>query len=341
MPRVGSSTISTAGLRPSHLASTTFCWLPPESMDTGSLSLPYLILSRDAQSAAIARSAEARMSPPCRSLPSEASATFCCTDMSMTSPCWRRSSGTNPTPAAIAPVGEPRRSRCPRSVTAPASYRSMPKIARATSLRPDPTSPARATISPARTVKEMSVNTPSRVSRSTVSSGSPGATCSPGGRSASSRPTMARTRSPATRPASSRLSTCLPSRITVTRWHSAKTSSSRCEMNRTAVPAARSVRTTSKSRSTSAADSAAVGSSITMTRASSEMALPISTTCWSAMDRPRAIRAGSSWTPSRANIAAASVRMARRSMRRAEPRGWRPMNMFSATDRSGNRAGSW
>src|ERR1700754_472832 len=74
-------------------------------MDTGSLSLPYLILSRDAQSAAIARSAEARMIPPRRSLPSEASATFCCTDMSMTSPCWRRSSGTNPTPAAIAPVG--------------------------------------------------------------------------------------------------------------------------------------------------------------------------------------------------------------------------------------------
>jgi hypothetical protein len=33
-------------------------------MDTGSLSLPYLIASRDAQSAASARSAEARMSPP-------------------------------------------------------------------------------------------------------------------------------------------------------------------------------------------------------------------------------------------------------------------------------------
>ena len=113
-------------------------------------------------------------------------------------------------------------------------------------------------------------------------------------------------------------------------------------MNSTAVPAARSVRTTSKSRSTSAAESAAVGSSITMTRAStSEMALPISTTCWSAMDSPRAIRAGSSWTPSRANIAAASVRIARRSMRRPEPSGWRPMNMFSATVRSGNRAGSW
>ena len=63
MPRVGSSTISTAGLRPSHLASTTFCWLPPDSMATGSVSRPYLIFSRAAQSAAIARSAEALISP--------------------------------------------------------------------------------------------------------------------------------------------------------------------------------------------------------------------------------------------------------------------------------------
>ncbi len=266
---------------------------------------------------------------------------FCCTDMSMTRPCWRRSSGTKPTPAAMAPAGEPRRSSCSRTVTEPASYRSMPKTARAISLRPEPTSPASATISPARTVKEMSVNTPSRVSRSTPSSGSPGVPCASPGRSASSRPTMARTRSPATRPSSRWVSTCLPSRITVTRWHSAKTSSSRCEMNRTAAPDALSARTTSNSRFTSAAESAAVGSSITMTRASSEIALPISTTCWSAMDRPRAIRAGSSWTPSRAKIAAASARIARQSIRRPARSGWRPMNMFSATVRSGNSAGSW
>ena len=63
MPRVGSSTISTAGWRPSHLASTTFCWLPPDSMDTGSVSRPYLTCSRAAQSAASARSAEPRISP--------------------------------------------------------------------------------------------------------------------------------------------------------------------------------------------------------------------------------------------------------------------------------------
>ena len=87
MPRVGSSTISTAGLRLSHLASTTFCWLPPDSMETGSVSRPYLIASRAAQSAASACSDEARMNPARRSRPSEARATFCCTDMSMTRPC--------------------------------------------------------------------------------------------------------------------------------------------------------------------------------------------------------------------------------------------------------------
>src|SRR5215469_16221282 len=342
MPRVGSSTISTAGLRPSHLASTTFCWLPPDSMDTGSVSRPYLIFSRVAQSVAIARSAEALISPPLASRPSEASATFCSTDMSMTRPCCRRSSGTNPTPAAIAVVGDALRSCWPRTVTEPASYLSMPKMARATSLRPEPTSPASATISPARTVNEMSVNTPSRVSRPTVSTGSPGVSPpTSGGRSASSLPTIARTRSAAVRPARSLVSTWLPSRITVTRVQIVNTSSSRCEMNSTAAPWSRSVRITSKSRPVSAADSAAVGSSITITRASRDSALPISTTCWSAMDRPRAIRAGSSGTPSRLKIAAASPRIARRSIRRPDRSGWRPMNMFSATVRSGNSVGSW
>ena len=45
MPRVGSSTISTRGSVDSHLARTTFCWLPPESVDTGSDSLPALTCS--------------------------------------------------------------------------------------------------------------------------------------------------------------------------------------------------------------------------------------------------------------------------------------------------------
>ncbi len=154
-------------------------------------------------------------------------------------------------------------------------------------------------------------------------------------------PTMALIRSSAVSPASSLVSTCRPSRITVTRWQISKTSSSRCEMNITAAPPARSARTTSNSRATSAADSAAVGSSITITRASRDSALAISTICWSAMDSPRQIRPGSSRTPSRSNSAAASARICRRSMRRPARSGWRPMKMFSATVRSGNSVGSW
>ncbi len=84
----------------------------------------------------------------------------------------------------------------------------MPKTALATSLRPAPTSPASATISPDRTVSETSAKTPSRVSRDTVSTGSPGAApAGRGGRAASSRPTMARTRSSAVIPARSLVST--------------------------------------------------------------------------------------------------------------------------------------
>ena len=110
---------------------------------------------------------------------------------------------------------------------------------------------------------------------------------------------------------SGRCETHAPSRITVIRWHRAKTSSNRCEMNSTAAPASRSDRATLNSRSTSTPDSAAVGSSMTSTRASNDSALAISTSCWSAMDSPRAGRSGSSRTPSRANRSTARRRICR------------------------------
>ena len=111
----------------------------------------------------------------------------------------------------------------------------------------------------------------------------------------------------------------------VTCWQMANTSSSRCEMNMTAAPRARSAAMTRNSRSTSTLVSAAVGSSMIRTRAFSESALAISTICWSATDRPRAGRAGSSTTPSCAKISVASRFMAPRSIRRPARTGWRPM----------------
>ena len=80
----------------------------------------------------------------------------------VTRPCSLRSSGTRPMPALIARLGVwprgrtlavdhgSRRCRCARS----------PKMARASSVRPAPTSPATPTISPRRTENEMSRSRP-------------------------------------------------------------------------------------------------------------------------------------------------------------------------------------
>lgn len=120
-----------------------------------------------------------------------------------------------------------------------------------------------------------------------------------------------------------------------------KISSSRCEMNSTAEPCSRRVRTTPKRRATSLPVRAAVGSSMIRTRASKESALAISTICWSAMDSPRAGRSGSSSTPRRFIRPAVAAWVALWSMRPSARRGWRPMKMFSAIERSGKSVGSW
>ena len=127
-----------------------------------------------------------------------------------------------------------------------------------------------------------------------------------------SRPTIARMTDWTVSSSIGFVQTWRPSRITVTRWQSAKISSRRCEMKSTALPRARSVSTMRNSRSTSVVVSAAVGSSITITRAFVVSALAISTSCWSAIESPRASRSGSSRTPSCSNSAAASRRMRRR-----------------------------
>src|SRR5262245_54970760 len=341
MPRVGSSTIRSAGRRASHFASTTFCWLPPESVDTAFHRWPYLSWSRVTQSLAKRRSAPCGITSMRRTRRGEASATLRSMARSITSPCRRRSSGTSATPAAIAREGEPERSCRPFTSTRPASHLSMPKIARATSLRPAPTRPAKATISPARTSKETSVNSPSRVSRSTLSTTLPTSASTFGKTASRSRPTMEWMTACGVSSCVGRVRTCRPSRRTVTRRQRLKTSSRRWLMNSTAAPPARSVSITPKRRSTSLDVRAAVGSSMMITRASRERALAISTSCWSAMESPRASRSGSMRTPSRSKSATAVRRMPRPSMRRPRASSWRPTKMFSVTDRSGKSVGSW
>ena len=107
------------------------------------------------------------------------------------------------------------------------------------------------------------------------------------GKSDTARPTMCRTRSAVVSSLVGVVMTCRPSRKTVARSHRSKTSSRRWLTKRIATPRSRSRRTIANRRSTSWADSDAVGSSRMRTRASTERDFAISISCWSAIDRPR------------------------------------------------------
>ncbi len=105
MPCVGSSRISTFGRVASPRASATFCWLPPESVATRARTEAALIPSRETNDSA-SRSSAARSTSPSRlssrSTPSEA---FAATDISLTTPKRRRSSGTYAMPRRRASSG--------------------------------------------------------------------------------------------------------------------------------------------------------------------------------------------------------------------------------------------
>ena len=102
------------------------------------------------------------------------------------------------------------------------------------------------------------------------------------------------------------------------------------------------MRTVANKRSVSCAVRAAVGSSITSTRASSARALAISTRWRLPTDSdPTTVSTPMSCAPSCASSSAARVRMASQSMRKPDRKGAWPRKMFSATVRSGNCSSSW
>src|SRR5690606_15041319 len=76
MPRVGSSTTSTSQSRTSHLASTTFCWLPPERFFVRWRTDGVLMARRRTMSVATRRASPSRTNPARLSRPSEDSMTF-------------------------------------------------------------------------------------------------------------------------------------------------------------------------------------------------------------------------------------------------------------------------
>ena len=199
----------------------------------------------------------------------------------------------------IAADGLPNDTASPPSRISPASARSMPNRTRATSVRPAPTSPANPRISPARTDEADVAERARRATGPSTSSRTSPIGDSTFGNSVTARPTMWRIEvGRSSGRAVAAVTTCWPSRRTVARSHSSNTSSSRWQTNRMATPRSRVWRTIAKSRSTSCADSDAVGSSRIRTRASSDSALAISMSCWSAIDRPRTIAPGRTATSS-------------------------------------------
>ena len=244
--------------------------------------------------------------------------------------------------ASSPPTGSRTGPACRRARTTPASRWSIPNSTRATSVRPAPTRPAIPTISPARTENPMSRELADARQAARPRAGRRRSPSRPWGTASPSGPTMWRIRSAVVSSLVGVVMTCRPSRNTVAVSHRSNTSPRRWLTNRIATPRSRRPRTIVNSRSTSCADSDAVGSSRIRTLASTDSALAISISCWSAIDRPRTER-----PDVEPDVELLEQRL-RRAARAAPVDGaaaardgaW-PMNTFSATLRSGNSRGSW
>ena len=237
------------------------------------------------------------------SWPRLARLTFSLTERRGKSPCSLRDSGIIATPARKAARGPP--GRCRRvsrsrlaTLTVPTAVRFAWYTARASSVRPAPTKPARPTISPACRSKDTPL-TPGAVSpRTDSTTGASGRTrCLAGNVALTGRPSIAFSSDSSSWPAAAAVRTTCPSRRIVTSSASSSTSSSKCETSTTVVPARASRRMTSCSATTFGPDRAAVGSSITISSALRHSARMISTFCWSAVRRPPAISSPLSSNP--------------------------------------------
>ncbi len=155
-PRVGCEATSTAGSRETSRAMMTFCWLPPESDAAGAFGPPPRT-SNSVSSGAAAASMRRGKSQPCDDdggLSKSWSAMFSARLKSMTSPrCWR-SVGMWPQPASSTSCGLAPVMSCPSTMIVPDVGARRPAIASISSAWPLPSTPARPTISPARTSRD-------------------------------------------------------------------------------------------------------------------------------------------------------------------------------------------
>ena len=342
MPRVGSSTISTRGWGASHLPSTTFCWLPPDSVETSLRSEAYLTWRRGRP---VRRPAAARRRTTQEPEPPQSIAA------TPGSRCGRWS-GPSRAPAGGGPPGPARARR-----------RSRPRAARweADAVEDDPTGVV--AVDPEHRPGDLAAPGPDETGqRDDLAAADQKETSvnTPGGRGARPRARPRRAR-PASWGTASRAS-----RPTIARTTASRSSASIGSVRRTARRACTVTRSHSGEHLVEAvadeehgralgaqraddgeeaidldADSAAVGSSITITLRVEGERLGDLDDLLVGDGEPARRPVGSRATPRRGNSAVAAACIAARSMWRPQRNGCRPMKMFSATDRSGNNVGSW
>ena len=153
---------------------------------------------------------------------------FSRTDRSGTMPSRLRSSVQKPRPAAMASRGSAGTKGRPSSAMVPPSGRSAPNSSRTLSVRPEPSSPDRPTISPAPTLKLTSETNGARARLRASTTGrwapcrfAPKPVAPPLATARRSRPSMVATRSSLGISAMGPLRTVAPSRMTVTRSQTA------------------------------------------------------------------------------------------------------------------------
>ena len=223
----------------SHLPTTTFCWLPPDRVpatcSTPLQRIPSASIARRARRVSLANDRTANRARR----PTSGRATLSVMEDLRCKPCVLRSSVTRARPSFRALRGERMSTALPNNrISPPTRPATEPKIVSRISVRPEPSNPPMPRISPA----DRSKLTPLRTSRQPRRLGFVSVRFltermtsrrAPGGgldRARRLRPTIAAmTRSSSNSPIVL-VSTCRPSRKTVTRSARCMTSSIRCEI---------------------------------------------------------------------------------------------------------------
>ena len=141
MPRLGSSINSTLGSVISALPMTTFCWLPPESDETGRAGSATLIDRSRTSRCTCSASRRAGMWKTFASFLRLARVRFSATERIGTSPSRWRSSGMSARPRAMRPPTSRSRTGLPSTNMRPVAWGCRPMTHSRNSLRPAPIRP--------------------------------------------------------------------------------------------------------------------------------------------------------------------------------------------------------